>query len=89
MTTAVVDTVRIWTKSGGCTRQGPTEVTSEGLVVTIRVFDSVLVHAPRDYGCPDIERFGRRAVAIRFSQPGLGVVRVVGADTTTRRVLIR
>ena len=89
MTAEVPDTVLIWTESGGCTRGGPTEIRSDGLVVTIRLLDSLLVRAPRNYGCTDDARYGQRRVEIRFARPGIGVVRVIGTDTTEHRVLVR
>jgi len=89
MTAGVADTAIIWTKSGGCTRRGPTDIVSSGPLVTIRLFDSVLVRQPDDYACPAVLRFARRVVAIRFSQPGASLVRVVGTDTTESHVLVR
>ena len=89
MTAGVPDTVFIWTESGGCTRRGPTDVRSDGVVVTIRLFDSLLVRAPHGYGCTDDLRHGQRPVEIRFAHPGLGVVRVVGTDTTEHHVLVK
>ena len=86
------DTVIIWTLSGGCTRKGPTQIVSDDTLVTIRLFDSLLVRAPPgppDYACPSIRSFGRRLVEIRFSHPGQGVVRVVGTDTTQHAVVVR
>ena len=86
------DTVIIWTQSGGCTRKGPTQIISYDTVVTIRLFDSLLVrgpHGPPDYACPLIRSFARRRVEIRFSHPGQGVVRVVGTDTTQHAVVVQ
>ena len=89
MTAGVPDTVFIWTESGGCTREGPTDVRSDSVVVTIRLFDSLLVRAPSNYACTSDQRFGRRHVQIRFAHSGLGVVRVVGTDTTEHRVQVK
>jgi len=92
MTAGEPDTVIIWTQSGGCTRKGPTQIISYDTVVTIRLFDSLLVrgpHGPPDYACPLIRSFAWRRVEIRFSHPGQGVVRVVGTDTTQHAVVVQ
>ena len=81
-------TVTVWTKSGGCTRKGHTDVRTRDRVATIRLFDSVLVRGPRDLGCPSVLRFARNVFAIQFSDPGLAIVRVIGTDTLEQTVVV-
>lgn len=89
ITSGVATTIHISTKSGGCTRRGPTVVTSGDHLVTVRLFDSVLVRRPDDYVCPLILNLSRLPVVVRFSTPGLGLLRVIGADTIEHHVMIR
>jgi len=81
--------ITVWTKSGGCTRRGRTEVTTRDLVATIRLFDSVLVKRPDDYACPSVLRFARNVFSLQFSHSGAAIVRVIGTDTLERAVSVR
>jgi hypothetical protein len=89
VTTGAPVTVTVWTKSGGCTRRGRTEVTTHDRVATIRLFDSVLVRSPDDYACPSVLRFARNVFSVQFSHSGPAIVRVIGTDTLERAVVIR
>ncbi len=43
VTAGVPETVVVWTKGGGCTRRAVPQVASDDLLVTIRLFDSIVV----------------------------------------------
>jgi len=90
LTAGVPATVTAWTKMGweGCERPGTARVTSDDLLVTVRLFDSV-ARMGEDEACPSVLTFRRRTVVIRFSGSGLGTVRFVGRDTIERRVVVR
>src|SRR2546429_681769 len=90
LTAGVPATVTAWTKMGweGCERPGTARVTSDDLLVTVRLFDSVARRA-EDEACPSVLTHRRRTVVIRFSGSGLGTVRFVGRDTIERRVVVR
>ena len=90
VTAGVPDTVVVWTKGGGCTRRAAAQVASDDLVVTVRLFDSILVRMRENEACPAVAWVARRPVVIRFSQPGVGTIRVVGKDTLVeRRIFVR
>jgi hypothetical protein len=90
VTAGVPDTVVVWTKGGGCTRRSAPQVASGDLLVTVRLFDSVLVRMRDSEACPAVAWVARRPVAIHFSQRGVGTVRVVGKDTVVEhRVVVR
>jgi hypothetical protein len=82
-------TIHVAIKYGGCTRRGPTEVVSGDHLVTVRLFDSILVRRPDDYPCFLILHLPRLPVVVRFSAPGPGVVRVLGTDTIEQHVVVR
>ena len=90
LTAGVPVTVTAWTKMGweGCERPGTARVTSDDLLVTVRLFDSVARRGENEV-CPSVLTFRRRTVVIRFSGSGLGTVRFVGRDTIERRVVVR
>lgn len=86
----VPETVAVWTKGGGCTRRAAPQVKSDNLIVTIRLFDSIVVRMRDNEACPAVAWSARRAVPIHFSRPGVGTIRVVGRDTVVeRRVIVR
>ena len=90
VTAGVPETVAVWTKGGGCTRRAAPQVASDDLLVTVRLFDSILVQMQDNEACPAVAWMARRPVVIHFSQPGVGTVRVVGRDTVVeRRVVVR
>ena len=82
-------TVIVWTRSGGCTRRGRLEQDSDNNIVTIRVFDSILVRAPSNTLCPDVLRHTRNQVNIRFSRVGTAILRAIGTDTVERTLVVR
>ena len=85
----VPTTIYIWTEYGGCTRRGLTKVTSGDHLVTIWLFDSVLVRQPADYYCPAILSFAPVPVVLHFSAPGPGLLRVIGTDTVQHRIVVQ
>ena len=90
VTAGVLETVVVWTKGGGCTRRVAPQVASDDLLVTIHLYDSILVRIRDNEACPAVAWMARRPVVIHFSQPGVGTVRVVGRDTVVeRRVFVR
>ncbi len=90
VTAGVPETVVVWTKGGGCTRRVAPQVASDDLLVTIHLYDSILVRIRDNEACPAVAWMARRPVVIHFSQPGVGTVRVVGRDTVVeRRVFVR
>jgi len=90
VTAGVPETVVVWTKGGGCTRRVAPQVASDDLLVTIRLYDSILVRIRDNEACPAVAWMARRPVVIHVSQPGVGTVRVVGRDTVVeRRVFVR
>lgn len=91
MTAGVPATVTAWTKMGweGCERPGTVRVTSDDLLVTVRLFDSVRVRFEENEACPSVLTHRRRTAVIRFSGAGSGTVRFVGKDTIERRVVVR
>jgi len=90
VTAGVPETVVVWTKGGGCTRRAVPQVASDDLLVTIRLFDSIVVRMRDNEACPAVAWMARRTAVIHFSQPGVGTVRVVGRDTVVeRRVVVR
>src|SRR6266567_3539576 len=79
LTAGVPITVTAWTKMGweGCERPGTARVTSDDLLVTVRLFDSV-ARRGEDEACPSVLTFRRRSVVIRFSVAGVGTVKIFG-----------
>jgi len=89
MNAGSADTVVAWTGGGGCTRMAPARITQDDLHVTIQLFDSVLVRQPDDYVCPAVRWDHRNTIAVRFSRPGVALVRVIGSDTIDHTVVVR
>ena len=89
-TAGVPETVVVWTKGGGCTRRAVPQVASDDLLVTVRLFDSIVVRMRDNEMCPAVAWIARRPVVIHFLHHGVGTVRVVGRDTVVeRRVIVR
>src|SRR5712692_1101586 len=82
-------TVTVWTRSGGCTRQGRAELNTGNNLATIHLYDSVLVRAPSNSLCPEVLRHTRHVFHIQFSQPGTAIIRVIGRDTIEHAVVVR
>ncbi|SRR6266446_8029989 len=76
VTVASAFTVSVRSYGGGCTSQGETEAEVEGLLATIRPFDLVLTDP--NVVCIQILRVFEHVATIRFDQPGMATVRVVG-----------
>ena len=69
--------VTVGTFGGGCTAQGPTEVTVSGLAATVQPLDSSIVPFP-DLACTEELLVFEHRVELRFAEPGVATVRVLG-----------
>ena len=86
-------TVRVITYGGECKRKGSTQVTVDGLTVTIEPYDSV--HTAAEVCMTQLDLYFHEA-SLRFAERGTAIVRVTGvvepADTlltVTRDVVVR
>jgi hypothetical protein len=69
--------VAVRTYGGGCIRQGVSEVAVSGLTAVIEPFDSVHIAAQ---ACTRELRLFRHVVAVRFTERGSAILRIVGVS---------
>ena len=69
--------VTVGTFGGGCTAQGPTEFAVSGLAATVQPMDSSIVPFP-DLACTEELLVFEHRVELRFAEPGVATVRVLG-----------
>lgn len=69
--------VRVTTYGGGCSKQGPTDVKTNGLLAVVRPFDYD-VAANSNVICPSILTFYKREAVVTFARPGAATVRIYG-----------
>jgi hypothetical protein len=63
---------------GGCIRQGPTELTLEGLSAQVQPSRLELIDLPPNTACPAVLVLDENVVSLQFSTPGPARVRLVG-----------
>jgi hypothetical protein len=86
--------VSLWTSNGGAAcyiREGNTQVTMpDSATAEIRPYDEVIVNTDQ---CDEVGRLVQHLAAVRFGQPGIATVRLIGQSgdstlTITRTVVI-
>ena len=70
--------VAVRTFGGGCIAQGDTEVSIVGRTAEVRPFDVFVTQLPPNGACTDDLRYYLHRATLRFTEPGMAIVRVRG-----------
>ena len=74
--------VRVYTRAGGCDRQGDVETQIEGQSAEVRPFDIAVDPGPGRF-CNAMEYYFPHRATLMFSEPGVVTLRATGVSTNS------